>query len=405
MNTRDDNWFIDAWSVMDGYAFASRRTSDSLQADAVFFVGPPYFEPEPVASLATALAATRAHFQEGFRIEGQEVAFASLGDVVEAVRRAYRAGGVDLGGAPAPQAVRPRPARPGGEEVHPEALVSDELRDTWRVCRELLRDDCVSEERTRWLETKLSELIEGAFTELVPKFIGAAAEEMLVALVSGHTSRSTAARELSAWIDKAQQLGIRVWFGLEPPRLYTAVIGVDRGFDWSLPELRELPAAFVELTLPILYRSNGALVREFRIPYAVPIPAAFQHGASESSALSAFPQAPTMGHLLALATSDRWYVKAIDSVVEFVPIVVAALAQLPAPSLPFGAFAPVEGSQERRDVSRKAARWLARALPSGSLAENPVERAIHDFVVLLLSRTSQGRSARAGEQWSGWIQL
>ena len=83
---------------------SSARPPDSLDAVATFFVYPPYFEPEPVASLATALAATRGHFQEGYRAGGEEVAFDSPEQVVEAVRRAYRAGGLDMDGGPLPGA-------------------------------------------------------------------------------------------------------------------------------------------------------------------------------------------------------------------------------------------------------------------------------------------------------------
>ena len=96
MNDDNRNWYIDAWAVLDGYAFASLRSPDSIEASVTFFVAPPYFEPEPVASLATALAATRGHFQEGFRHGEDEVLFDSLEQVIETVRRAYRAGGLDL---------------------------------------------------------------------------------------------------------------------------------------------------------------------------------------------------------------------------------------------------------------------------------------------------------------------
>ena len=125
------------------------------------------------------------------------------------------------------------------------------------------------------METETIGLIEGAFTELVPQ-VHRRCRRKCWSRSCQTIHRNAAARELSAWIDKTQQLGIGSGSGSNL-RAYTAVIGVDRGFDWSLPELRELPAAFVRLTLPILYRSNGALGGQFRIPYRAPIPAAFQH--------------------------------------------------------------------------------------------------------------------------------
>ena len=142
MNTRDDNWFIDAWSVMDGYAFASRRTSDSLQADAVFFVGPPYFEPEPVASLAGPSTTCPLPGRIPNRGPGSGIR------VPWGCRRSGQAGILGLAALTLEVRLRLRPSAPAraarrrGESI--EALVSDELRDTWRVSR-LLRDDCVSE--------------------------------------------------------------------------------------------------------------------------------------------------------------------------------------------------------------------------------------------------------------------
>src|SRR5215213_7974685 len=110
----DPRWYIDAWSVVDGYAFASLRREASLDAEVTFFVAPPYFEPEPVATLATALAATRGDFQEGFWSGEGEIPFETQEQLIEAVRRAYRVGGIDIEGTPVPLAPPPFET-PGGE--------------------------------------------------------------------------------------------------------------------------------------------------------------------------------------------------------------------------------------------------------------------------------------------------
>lgn len=87
-------WFIDAWAGADGLAFASQRDQDASRSELTVYLAPPAFHPVPVASRSTALWSTRSSFQEGFLDEnGAEVPFAALDDVIEAVRRVFRAGG------------------------------------------------------------------------------------------------------------------------------------------------------------------------------------------------------------------------------------------------------------------------------------------------------------------------
>src|SRR5256885_2374086 len=88
-------WFIDAWAVMDGFVFASQRASETILAKRTVFVAPPEFEPMPVGKISTALRATRGAFQRGFRsVEGDEIAFSSIEEVIDLVRRAYLAAGL-----------------------------------------------------------------------------------------------------------------------------------------------------------------------------------------------------------------------------------------------------------------------------------------------------------------------
>ncbi len=97
-------WHLDALDARAGLAFASNRDADlsgdllDMQALAVFIAAPD-FTPETLASRATGLAATRGSLQLGLFLEEGEVAFATLDDVVEFVRRCYLAGGGGDGAA------------------------------------------------------------------------------------------------------------------------------------------------------------------------------------------------------------------------------------------------------------------------------------------------------------------
>lgn len=110
------SWYIDAWCPLDGLAFASRRRSilheeiskQSLKAEEIIYLCPPFFEPEQIGSLATALGATRGHFQTGFYIGQQEVAFPTIDVVIETVKRVYHGGGsCNLPGAGLPLPIIP----------------------------------------------------------------------------------------------------------------------------------------------------------------------------------------------------------------------------------------------------------------------------------------------------------
>jgi hypothetical protein len=91
-------YFIDSLDARGGLAFASYRSADLSKGDAdvdlpSVFIGPPMFRPERVASRAVAFAASRGSFQFGLYVGEAEVAFPTLEDVIEFVRRAYLRGG------------------------------------------------------------------------------------------------------------------------------------------------------------------------------------------------------------------------------------------------------------------------------------------------------------------------
>src|SRR5262245_13980117 len=99
-------WYLDSWAVLDGLAFASERTADSIDASTTVFLSVPDLEPIPIGRISSALRAQRAGFQDGFRDdEGNEIGFETLEQVREIVRRAYLGGG--LGGVPVPEGGRP----------------------------------------------------------------------------------------------------------------------------------------------------------------------------------------------------------------------------------------------------------------------------------------------------------
>jgi len=106
-------WYLDAWAVRDGVAFASMRPTNSVGARNTVFLSVPDLQPTPVGRITTALGATRRGFQAGLRDDaGEEVAFGSLAQVREMVRRGYLAGGLGPGGAATPAFPLP-PTVPG----------------------------------------------------------------------------------------------------------------------------------------------------------------------------------------------------------------------------------------------------------------------------------------------------
>lgn len=115
-------WHFDAYDARAGRGFVTYRRADLAQAvlleGGAWFVGPPDFAPEYVASRAIAFSAARATFSLGLLDdEGGELAFPSLAAAADFVRRGYyRGSGSDgppggPGGAPpgAPRAPEPIP--------------------------------------------------------------------------------------------------------------------------------------------------------------------------------------------------------------------------------------------------------------------------------------------------------
>jgi hypothetical protein len=126
-------WFVDALDARGGLAFASHRQPD-LQGDMENVNAPavhlsaPSFAPEPVASRATGLAAVRAGFQLGLFVDGVEVAFEELDDLVEFVRRAYGASGGADGSNDPGRVPPPSPPPDGGADGRADGALQDRGR-------------------------------------------------------------------------------------------------------------------------------------------------------------------------------------------------------------------------------------------------------------------------------------
>src|SRR4051794_3224160 len=123
-------WYIDAWAVHDGRAFASRRTAESIAAEATVFLSVPDLEAVPVGRISTALRATRSGFQDGLRDPGgSEIAFRTLDQVRDLIRRAYLASGLGPGAPGVTAAPLPRPdlgPGPGVAYLNEEAIQDTE---------------------------------------------------------------------------------------------------------------------------------------------------------------------------------------------------------------------------------------------------------------------------------------
>ncbi|GAB2843352.1 hypothetical protein ACFQ0P_02510 [Microbacterium insulae] len=142
-------WFIDALDATGGFAFAAFRSADlgqdspDLSVPGVFLSAPDFL-PTPVTSRATGMAAARGRFQSGVFLDGAEVGFAALDDLVSFVRRVYlgRGGGPDAppeegGRGPfGPPAGEPELGGPAGD---PDAETTKSLMDFGRDFRDAAR--------------------------------------------------------------------------------------------------------------------------------------------------------------------------------------------------------------------------------------------------------------------------
>ena len=139
------------------------------------------------------------------------------------------------------------------------------MQAIWQELREAMLDDFDSESRVGAIASRVAALTETAFARLIPKFVGAAAFEMLAGIAEGSTRRSEATRDLGAWTDKARQIGVQIQ--LSPDSLDAAAMGSTMGFEWKVQDLPPLPEYCLEFANPFYYRTVGSPLSDVRIPY------------------------------------------------------------------------------------------------------------------------------------------
>lgn len=141
-------WHVDSLDRRAGIAFASLRHPALRHAIAIdealaIRVAPPDFEPETLASNATAFAATRAGFQWGlYSNESTEVAFPSVEALVEFVRRLYlRGGGGDFppGGGEPPRGPDGGPPLDDAGPAQPRSTAIDGVADLLFASKEFMK--------------------------------------------------------------------------------------------------------------------------------------------------------------------------------------------------------------------------------------------------------------------------
>lgn len=119
----ESRWYVDAWAVVDGKLFASRRAPDTATdylstAEATVFISVPDLQAVPVGRITTALRATRSSFQDRLRgANGAEIPFDTLDQLRDLVRRGYLGGDLGPGSASALGGPGPAPTVDGGTGV------------------------------------------------------------------------------------------------------------------------------------------------------------------------------------------------------------------------------------------------------------------------------------------------
>lgn len=338
-------WYLDAWAVRDGVAFASVRPPDSIDARNTVFLSVPDLQPTPVGRITTALAATRRGFQAGLRdLDGTEVAFDSLNQVREVVRRGYLAGGLGPGGA-APPAFQLPPTEPGagGGAYFGDALDGSPWAET------------------RWYEPGdpgfrgLQQVPLNELAHLVQRFAEATTLQWELALES---------KDLPHGVDgRAARWGLREWYlTLIAQRLWG---DIDEFADFVLQADSRIGIGLLERTgspyFGTLY-SSGLLVPELR---------RFSDQALLQSAPCPLlrywdPHIRRLMDVLLLALADARYFAKNNQLPELIPILFAARLLASDPPSVHSAVGDGPSSEE---MLEHALHWLFAQTPHIELPE------------------------------------
>lgn len=358
-----NQWFVDAWAVRDGLAFASYRGRDDIRgAERSVFIAVPNLDAIPVGRASTALWATRANFQDGFvsRETGDEIGFGTLEEVKELVRRGYLAGGIGPGpGAGGEQA-------PPSPEPVPNA--GDALLETGM--QELA-------DRQSWFEGSkdIGELVNRViwFSELSR---GPAIDDLFEHL------RVFAEASLAKWAEEIRQNPLfRAPIDDFVRWLYTlhacAVWRSPRELDGALERIGT-PSFLSELDLwahrPFLFGAwpvLTALNADEQIIFRVPCPRMPKW----------HPRIERLSDKLLLATSTIDYFDMNSQLVEFIPSLLAAMATVSHASVQSAHLVP----DARRQLLKAALEWLSSQMPQLRLPPD-AEYLLTDFAWSELNR-------------------
>jgi hypothetical protein len=378
--TGSQAWYIDAWNVVGGQAFASFREREEEgkkagRAEGGVFLGAPYFEPEWTSNPSTALAAARAAFQPGFwNDDGAEVAFTSLEEVRELVRRAYIAGG---GGGMGPDGVVPPEPPPDLEPSIDLPPVEPESLEPWQR----QADDIV---RHRPLDRSSRE----ALGHLIFQMMATTHRSTLAAFVA-EALFSLVARPLPA-LETVEQ--VREWQGavVEWSLLLKLLTEDDALLERTLHQadaLRRRPSppfafggveGFVDDVLGFLFARTPPAWWWYRhvnirgprpnvnIPRWVPVPQRWRRHLP--------PWTCSLGDVLAIVGSCHRTNLRLLVAVDVVSALGAALGMLMIPRPLSEDYPDILLSQialYREDLLRRAASWLAACMPGNELEANP----------------------------------
>lgn len=384
------NYYIDAWCPADGMAFVSCREPDMQNVKETVYLAPPFFEPEHIASVATALASTRGHFQEGFYHEGQEIAFTSREEAIETVKRVYRAGGSAM--QPPPEVdprlpTKPSDVPPGG--ASPEQMVSQKLAEVWKDLHAILTGRFNVDRGT--LIDIVHDFIEcisnpaSGTASLYVKFGLVLLTPILRGCASSTSLTHGQIRTMRLWADVFSRMGLLIHIAGPAGRVLEIS---DGGSFWFAEEIEELSLGWMR-SGPVWEFVLGSRDQEVEITdlmnalYRTPLPPHW--GTPFLLDKSRHPQVPNLGALLALAASDRLFYERFRSPLDFVPVVFCAIA-LTTLSMGRGSWAlPREDNNDTwRILKRRSANWLAAALPIPAIKPTSVEDYIHAFALAAL---------------------
>ena len=351
-------WYLDAWAVLDGLAFASDRSKNQISSDSTVFLSVPDLEPVPVGRISTALRATRAGFQEGFLdADGEEIGFDTLDQIREVIRRGYLGGGLGPAAplppppeAPPPEGDEPRPALPEGPYIDGGGHYESRLSMLGRQGRAWVdyRDLCVVGPRNALLES----LRRGGGAAGLYPYLRAFGEATLVEYAYRNRPTLYQAEQMGVllrWAAFLYSLGL--WDGPGDFAEFLVTAGID---PVTRDVLREsiyfLPyswASWSDRTYPVAVES---------LLFEIPCPLRFHWN----------PRIERLSDKLLLPLVDRQYFAGNRELPEFIPLLLCAMAIVA--DLPLVHWrVPMGQNADRRRLIARAFRWISRELPGMGL--------------------------------------